>query len=69
MLDSIAPRTRIISTPAYGGSEGVLWLRIDHASSNRYDIYCSAYIEWPRPDFPICYKPIFMRKLMGASSP
>ena len=51
--DSIAARTRIISEPGYGGSEGVLWVRVDHASGVEFDIYCSVYLEWDRPSFPV----------------
>ena len=57
--DSIAARTRVISEPSYGGSEGVLWVRIDHASSAKFDIFCAVYLEWGRPSFPVDSAAVF----------
>ena len=57
--DSIAPFARVVSTPSYGGTEGVMWLRVDHGRRRQHDMYCMLYLEQQRPQFPVDNDAVF----------
>ena len=57
--DSIAPLARVISEPTYGGTEGVMWLRVDHGRRKQYDMFCLLYLEPQRPAFPVDHEAVF----------
>ena len=42
--DSIKHRASILKQPTYGGTEGVMWVKLTHGNSTRYDVFCSLYL-------------------------
>ena len=43
--ESISHLVSIIKKPTYGGTEGVIWIKVEHGRSNRFDVFCSLYLE------------------------
>ena len=39
--ESISHLVSIIKKPTYGGTEGVIWIKVEHGRSNRFDVFCS----------------------------
>ena len=49
--ESISHLVSIIKKPTYGGTEGVIWIKVEHGRSNRFDVFCSLYLEQQRQRF------------------
>ena len=57
--ESIKHRVSILSKPTYGETEGVIWIKVDHGRSSRYDVFCSLYLEQQRKRFKTDNEEIF----------